>query len=122
MDWSGVDAVVPVPLHPRKKREREFNQAEYLADAVGDAFAKPVWTRCIRRVKDTPTQTRLSREERMANLREAFVARGELKGKRVLLVDDVFTTGATLDACAKVLRVAGAADVWVLAVARGAYV
>ncbi len=124
MDWSGVDAIVPVPLHPRKKREREFNQAEYLADAVGKAFAKPVWKRCIRRVKDTPTQTRLSREERLANLRDAFEARDGvgLKGKRVVLVDDVFTTGATLDACARVLRVAGAADVWVLTVARGAYV
>jgi len=124
MDWRGVDAVVPVPLHPRKKREREFNQAEYLAEAVGRAFAKPVWNRHLRRVRDTKTQTRLNREERMANLRDAFEARdaGALAGKRVVLVDDVFTTGATLDACAKVLGVAGTAEVWVLTVARGAYV
>jgi ComF family protein len=124
VDWSGVDAIVPVPLHPRKKREREFNQAEYLADTVGAAFAKPVWKHSIRRVKDTPTQTLLSREERMDNLRHAFETRDStvLKRKRVVLVDDVFTTGATLDACARVLRVAGAADVWVLTVARGAYV
>jgi len=124
LDWSGVDAIVPVPLHPRKKREREFNQAEYLATAVGTAFTKPVWKRHLRRVRDTKTQTRLNREERMDNLRDAFAARdpGALKGRGVVLVDDVFTTGATLDACARVLRVAGATDVWVLTVARGAYV
>jgi len=124
MDWSDVDAVVPVPLHPRKKREREFNQAEYLADAVGAAFEKPVWKRHLRRVRDTGTQTKLSREERLRNLRDAFEARdgGAWKGKRVVLVDDVFTTGATLDACARVLRIAGAAEVRVLTVARGAYV
>ena len=123
MDWDGVDAIVPVPLHPRKKREREFNQAEYLAEALGPAFAKPVWKRHLRRVRDTATQTRLDREQRLANLRGAFAVRdGEaLRGKRLVLVDDVFTTGATLDACARVLRVAGAAEVWVLTVARGAY-
>jgi len=124
VDWSRVDAIVPVPLHPRKQREREFNQAEYLADAAGQAFRKPVWKGELRRVRDTPTQTRLSREERMANLRNAFVVRdaARWKGRCALLVDDVFTTGATLDACARVLRKAGTAEVWVLTVARGAYV
>ena len=125
VDWSGVDAIVPAPLHPRKRREREFNQAEYLASALEKEFAKPVFARHVRRVRDTLTQTHLDAQERRENLSGAF-AEGrrarELKGKRVLLVDDVFTTGATLDACARVLRVAGAADVWVLTVARGAYV
>lgn len=123
VDWSAVDGIVPIPLHPRKQREREFNQAEILADALGKAFKKPVWNRCLRRVRDTPTQTHLNRQERIANLRRAFAVRPDtaLKRARVLLVDDVFTTGATLDACAKVLRKAGAADVRVLTVARAAY-
>lgn len=124
VDWTQVDVVVPVPLHPRKKREREFNQAEYLAEAVGKSFQKPVWKRCLRRVRDTRTQTRLDAQQRRENLRGAFAARDAeaLRGKRLLLVDDVFTTGATLDACAKVLRHAGATEVVVLTVARGAYV
>jgi ComF family protein len=120
-DWAAVDAVVPVPLFPRKQREREFNQAEYLARAVGKAFAKPVITGRLRRVKDTGTQTKLDAKQRGENLRNAFaMRRGEVfEGKRIVLVDDVFTTGATLDGCAKVLRRAGAADVWVLVLARG---
>lgn len=121
LDWAMLDVIVPVPLHPRKKRERQFNQAEYLAAAVGQAFDRPVWPRALRRVKDTPTQTRLSAERRRANLRGAFVVRQPdgVAGRRVVLVDDVFTTGTTLDACARVLRVAGAQDVVVLTVARG---
>jgi ComF family protein len=121
LDWTALDVIVPVPLHPRKKRHRQFNQAEYLADAAGRAFGKPVWPRALRRVKDTPTQTKLDADRRRANLRGAFVARqpDRVAGQRVVLVDDVFTTGATLDACARVLRVAGAQDVVVLAVARG---
>jgi ComF family protein len=116
-----VDAIVPVPLHPRKKRHREFNQAEYLADALGREFHRPVRRRNLRRVKDTQTQTALDAEERRANLRDAFALRNakEIAGKRLALVDDVFTTGATLDSCAKLLRRGGAANVIALAVARG---
>ncbi len=123
MDWDAVDVVVPVPLHPRKKRERSFNQAEYLARAAGKAFAKPVAVRALRRVRDTKTQTRLDAQERRENLRDAFAAcdGAAVQGKKVVLVDDVFTTGATLDACARVLRHAGATEVSVLTVARGAY-
>jgi len=124
VDWARVDAVVPVPLHPRKKREREFNQAEYLAEAVGKTFQRPVWNRVLRRVRDTPTQTHLDALQRRENLRGAFALRktAVVRGKRLLLVDDVFTTGATLDACATVLTRAGATEVTVLTVARGAYV
>jgi len=122
--WNAVDVVVPVPLHPRKKRERGFNQAEYLAEKVGEAFGVPVMKRGLRRLRDTPTQTRLDREQRVKNLEGAFDAPDKTlwKGRHVLLVDDVFTTGATLDACARVLRRAGAADVCVLTVARAAFV
>jgi ComF family protein len=121
IEWGEVDAIVPVPLHPRKKREREFNQAEYLADALSRAFGVGVLTGQLRRVKDTVTQTALDAEERAANLRGAFAVRraGMFAGHRLVLVDDVFTTGATMDSCAKVLRVAGAQRVIALAVARG---
>jgi ComF family protein len=121
IDWQQVDAIVPVPLHPRKKREREFNQAEYLASAMSRAFRVPVMAGNLRRVRDTPTQTALDAEERSANLRNAFRLRSpaRIAGKRIVLVDDVFTTGATMDSCAKVLTAAGGGHIIALAVARG---
>jgi competence protein ComFC len=121
IDWNEIDGIVPVPLHPRKRRHREFNQAEYLADALSRAFAVPSVKRAVRRVKDTPTQTKLDAEARARNLRGAFAVRdpAAIQGKRLVLVDDVFTTGATLNGCAKVLRFAGAREVVALIVARG---
>lgn len=121
IEWREVDAIVPVPLHPRKQREREFNQAQVLAKALSMAVGVPVITNALRRVKDTGTQTRLSAGERRANLRDAFAARRpeSVAGKRLVLVDDVFTTGATLDSCANVLTSMGAPSVVALAVARG---
>ena len=110
-----------MPLFPRKERQREFNQAERLARALGRAVNVPVMARHLRRVKETGTQTRLDAGARRANVRDAFaVRRGEaFAGKRLVLVDDVFTTGATLDSCARILRREGAEDVIALAVARG---
>ncbi len=121
IDWREVDAIVAVPLHPRKQRQREFNQAEYLADALGKALNVPVVKRRLRRVKDTSTQTKLSAEARARNMRDAFAVRdgAAFDGKRIVLLDDVFTTGATLDSCAKALRSAVAGEVLALAVARG---
>lgn len=115
------DWIVPVPLHPTKQREREFNQAERLARRLSLAAGVPLNSRLLRRVLPTRTQTLLSREERLANVRKAFVARQGacLQGKRIVLVDDVFTTGATTGACAKILRSAGAGEVCVWTVARG---
>lgn len=115
------DFIVPVPLHPVKRREREFNQAERLATCLGDTAGLPVNPRLLRRVKPTATQTRLTRQQRTANMRGAFAVRPgvRLNGERVILVDDVFTTGATTSACAQVLRAAGAGDVCVWTVARG---
>jgi len=121
IDWREIDAIVPVPLHPRKLRQREFNQAEYLAAGLSKVVSVPVLKRNLRRVKDTPTQTKLDAEARMKNLRDAFAVRDEkaFKGKRLVILDDVFTTGATMDSCAKTLRGAGAREVIALAVARG---
>jgi ComF family protein len=113
--------IVPVPLHPAKQREREFNQAERLADRLGAATRIPVNKRLLRRVIRTRTQTQLSRPERLANVRNAFAMRQRqrLNGERIVLVDDVFTTGATTSACARVLTAAGASEVCVWTVARG---
>src|SRR5437867_6923144 len=115
------DVIVPVPLHPLKKREREFNQAERLAARLGEATALPVKTRELRRVEPTRTQTLLTRKQRAANVRHAFSVRAgcQLEGRRVILVDDVLTTGPTASACARALRDAGARVVQVWTVARG---
>jgi competence protein ComFC len=113
--------IAPVPLHPLKQREREFNQAEILARHLSEATQIPLNTKLLRRVSPTMTQTRLTREQRAKNMRGAFaVCKGvKLGGERVVLVDDVFTTGATTSACAQALRAAGAGEVCVWTVARG---
>jgi competence protein ComFC len=113
--------IVPVPLHSVRRREREFNQAERLAARLSAATEIPLNRRLLRRVMPTATQTLLTRQQRAANMRGAFAVRpgGDLNGERVVLVDDVFTTGATTSACAQALRTAGAGDVCVWTVARG---
>jgi len=115
------DWIVPVPLHSTKQREREFNQAERLARGLSAATGIAVNSRLVERRLFTQSQTLLSREERQANVRRAFATRQRqpLSGERVVLVDDVFTTGATASACARALRTAGAGEVCVWTVARG---
>ena len=117
-NWHGI---VPVPLHPVKLREREFNQAALLAAQLARATKIPLNEKILRRVHPTATQTLLTRDERAANMKNAFIVRKgtRLAGKRIVLLDDVFTTGATTNACAKALQVAGAAEVCVWTVARG---
>jgi ComF family protein len=112
--------IVPVPLHPLRKREREFNQAERLAAHLAAASGIPLNGRLLRRVENTPTQTMLTRSERSANVRHAFAMRQgcRLPGGRLLLVDDVLTTGATTSACAQTLLAAGAEAVCVWTVVR----
>jgi ComF family protein len=112
------EAIVPVPLHPRREREREFNQARLLAQEVALRSRIPVKD-FLRRVKPTWTQVHSDRRERIENLRDAFALKKKcaLSGN-YLLVDDVLTTGSTLDACAKILLEAGADGVWAVTVAR----
>ena len=114
------DYLVPVPLHPARMREREFNQADVLARLLARRAGAPVLA-ALRRIRYTTTQTRLDREERMQNLRNAFRVRqtSRVSGSHLILVDDVFTTGSTVDECARVLKQAGAASVRVVTVARG---
>ena len=113
-------AFIPVPLYPTRKREREFNQAEELCRLLSKRSGVPTW-HALKRIRNTITQTRLSREERMENLRGAFraVQTTRLKGRDLVLVDDVFTTGSTVEECSRVLRRAGAASVRVMTIARG---
>lgn len=116
---QGWDAVVPVPLHPVKLRDREFNQAEILARRLATALKIPLETEVLRRKVATVTQTFLTRELRAKNMTNAFIAMPKLRGKKAIIVDDVFTTGATTGACAKALRAMGATEICVWTVARG---
>jgi len=115
-----VDCIVPVPLHPTRFRERNFNQAELLSQEIAASFSLPVLPRVLVRFRNTPSQTGLSGKERTVNVSDAFRVRkpSVFKDRRCLLVDDVLTTGATLSACRSRLLSAGAAEVYGLALAR----
>lgn len=114
------DYVVPVPLHPERLAFRGYNQSELLADELGRAHRLPIRTDLIHRARHTQPQATLNRHQRVENVRDAFLPTqsGGLKGERILLIDDVCTTGSTLKACAQALHEAGAGDIWALAVAR----
>lgn len=107
------DLIVPVPLFPGREKWRGYNQSALLAEALGARLGLDVCADALRRVRDTRSQVGLSRQERQRNVSDAFTARADrVAGRRVLLVDDVVTTGATLSACAASLYRAGAAEVW----------
>ncbi len=110
--------LIPVPLHPDRLRERGFNQSALLAQALATADL-PVIDDCLARLRPTQVQMTLGHEERKRNVAGAFGCQDErVKGRRVLLIDDVCTTGSTLDACAIALKESGAASVWALTLAR----
>ncbi len=113
------DLVVPVPLHPYKLRRRGYNQAESFARGLAEALQLPHNGKALYRTMDTATQTRKNRLDRWENVEQVFqVPKPEaVKDKRILLVDDVMTTGATLEACAVVLLAAGAKEVSVATIA-----
>jgi ComF family protein len=115
---AGADIVVPVPLHRGRRRSRGFNQARELAGALGVTMVD-----ALRRTRATPSQTDLPADARHDNVRNAFALRRgpwsrAVEGLRIVLVDDVSTTGATIEACAVVLRAAGAVDVSAVTAAR----
>ncbi|MCL1963979.1 MAG: ComF family protein [Firmicutes bacterium] len=111
------DALVPVPLYWRRERQRGFNQARILCQALSPAIGLPLLD-ALDRVRPTKTQTRLTHEERSENVKGAFVVRAAVKGQSLILVDDVMSTGATAVTCASALKKAGAASVLLLAAAR----
>lgn len=121
-DFLDEAVLVPVPLHFRKARERGYNQSALIANELGKRFGCITNEGLLKRVIDTPSQTRFNRKERYRNLRNAFSKdpkRDIESKKRYVIVDDVFTTGSTLNACAAALRKAGAKRVDVLTIGHG---
>ena len=114
------DGIVPVPMYPAKKRMRGYNQAESFAEEFGELMGIPVYTDIVKRVRATAPMKTLSARERGANLKNAFIiGRDDVKLRQVLVVDDIYTTGSTIDAVASVLKGAGASKVWFLTLSEG---
>ena len=109
-DFASCDLVIPVPLHRARHRERGFNQSEVLAEGISQAINLPLAKEILKRKKNTKDQTYLNAQQRTENVRDAFLVTqpARVDNKAVILVDDVMTTGATLNECARMLEKAGA--------------
>ncbi len=119
LNIKDYEIILPVPLHFLRLRERSFNQSLMLSRRVGKIWNIPVNAESLKRLRQTKPQTSLSHEERHKNVRGAFSFEGnDVRGKKVLLVDDVYTSGSTVDECARVLKKHGALKVDVLTLAR----
>ena len=113
-----ADVIIPLPLHPERLRQRGFNQALELARPVSTALKLPIDAAHCSRTRNTPAQANLPLRERVKNIRGAFFCSTDFTGKRVILVDDVMTSGASLDECARTLKLHGVAEITLLVVAR----
>jgi len=118
IDLPAMDGIVPVPLSIKGLRERGFNQSLLIARIVSKKNSAPLLMDILLKKKETPPQIGLSAKERLSNLKNAFEVNRDIKGLRLLLVDDVMTTGATVTECSKVLLKAGAKEVIVFTLAR----
>jgi ComF family protein len=120
LEALSFEAIIPVPLHPARLRERGFNQALLLGKILGKIHNKKVLAKALRRTRNTIPQVQLDHSERERNVRGAFAVRHqhEIMDKCLLLVDDVFTTGATVNECARILKKSGAKQIFVLTLAR----
>lgn len=123
-DWirrRGVEVIVPVPMYIGKKRRRGYNQAEVFARALGREMGIPVETKLVRRVRNTTPQKELSGRERQHNLKNAFqLTQDIVKYTQILLVDDIYTTGSTMDAVTATLLSGGAEDIYYICISIGA--
>lgn len=117
--WEN-SVLIPIPLHIKKLRERGYNQSEELAKQLSEVLRVPVLNDVLIKIKNTPSQAKLNKEERQKNLQGAFVTKNAsaIAKHKVFLVDDVYTTGATMEECAKILLSAKAKEVWGIAFAR----
>lgn len=121
LNWK-IDLIVPVPLSPSKKQERGYNQSALLAWPLAIARGIQFQPAAVARIRNTRPQVELSARERRENVKDAFLARAELvSAKRVLVVDDVTTTGSTIQACCKAIRAAGAKEVFAMTLARAVF-
>lgn len=117
--WKG-EVLIPIPLHPSRRRKRGFNQAELLALWLSKKSRIPVDRHLLLRTKHTHTQKELSGQERLANLKDAFsIRKGAIPYKNIILVDDIYTTGSTIDAAARILKENGAHKVYFLCICVG---
>ena len=112
------DLLLPLPLHPLRLRDRGFNQSAEIARAIHNRLGIPMHVDCLTRIRATPPQAALPLKERARNVRGAFECTADLSGKRILLVDDVMTTGSTLRECARVLQLHGAVQITLAVAAR----
>lgn len=118
-EWP-ADVLVPVPLHPKKLKSRGYNQSEYFGRGLAAEIRIPMDSHLVERVKHTRSQTGMNQRRRWENVKDAFRCTASVKGLRVLLVDDVLTTGSTLEACGRAL-VAGGAELVSVAVMASAF-
>lgn len=115
-----IEVILPIPLHKRRRRQRGYNQAEIIAKELGRRLDIPVDTKLLQRTVHTKPQKELNDKERKENLRKAFqVAKKDIPFGRILLVDDIYTTGSTIDGAAKALREAGAEEIYFISVSIG---
>ena len=118
-----IDIIIPVPLHKKRQRQRGYNQAEQIGKYIGQLLKIPMENHILLRSKDTPPQSQLSAFARWNNSKDAFtiIDNSKIKGKFILLIDDIYTTGSTINACSKALVEQGVAGVYFLALSMGVY-
>ncbi|MFA5839310.1 MAG: ComF family protein [Candidatus Margulisiibacteriota bacterium] len=119
INMQEIDTIIPVPLHPNRHRERGFNQVHHVAEVVSRYYGKPVLP-ALERIRDTKPNYGLKREERYTNVEQAFRVTDSrsVYNKNILLMDDIYTTGATISECARTLKIAGARRIEILSLSR----
>lgn len=115
--WEEFDFIIPVPLHKQRVKERGYNQSELIAEHISEYLHIPMRADLLRRIRNTKKQSSLKRFDRISNVKDAFECTGDLSGKKILLLDDICTTGNTLQSCAAELAGAGAEKICALTLA-----